>query len=52
MKHFITTDLFKFVTSLEKVNFVETYTNQKVVKKETQSKDPDSAKKTVEQNAV
>ncbi len=52
MKHFITTDLFKFVTSLEKVNFVETYTNQKVVKKETQSKDSDSVKKTVEQNAV
>jgi len=32
IKHFIQMDIFKFVTSIEKVNFVETY--QKQVKKE------------------
>jgi len=35
IKHFVQTDIFKFVPSLEKVNFVETYLNKKT---ETQSK--------------
>jgi peptidylprolyl isomerase len=34
IKHFIQMDAFKFVPTLEKVNFVETYSNKKAEKKE------------------
>jgi peptidylprolyl isomerase len=37
MKHFIQQDIFKFVPSLEKVNFIETYKN-----KQTQAKKPET----------
>ena len=33
MKHFIQLDLFKFVPSLEKINFVETHVNKQAQKK-------------------
>lgn len=32
IKHFIQTDIFKFVPTLEKINFIETYTNKKAEK--------------------
>jgi len=38
IKHFIQTDLFKFVTSLTKVNFVETYENKQAPKPKTEEK--------------
>lgn len=33
IKHFIQTDVFKFIPKLEKINFVETYSNKKLEKK-------------------
>ena len=38
IKHFIQMDIFKFVTSIEKVNFVETYLNKQTQKAETEPK--------------
>ena len=38
IKHFTQTDLFKFVTSLTKVNFVETYENKQVPKPKSEEK--------------
>ena len=38
IKHFTKTDLFKFVTSLTKVNFVETYENKQVPKPKSDEK--------------
>lgn len=38
IKHFIQMDVFKFVTSIEKVNFVETYLNKQTLKAETEPK--------------
>jgi len=38
MKHFIQLDIFKFVPSLEKINFVETHVNKQTQKK-TETKD-------------
>lgn len=32
IKHFIQTDIFKFVPTLEKINFIETFTNKKAEK--------------------
>jgi peptidylprolyl isomerase len=38
IKHFIQTDVFKFVPTLERINFIETYSNKKAEKpKETKS---------------
>ncbi|MFM8658373.1 MAG: FKBP-type peptidyl-prolyl cis-trans isomerase [Candidatus Nitrosotenuis sp.] len=34
IKHFVQMDIFKFVPTLEKINFVETYSNKKAEKKE------------------
>lgn len=34
IKHFVQMDIFKFVPTLEKINFVETYNNKKAEKKE------------------
>ncbi|MFQ5573335.1 MAG: FKBP-type peptidyl-prolyl cis-trans isomerase [Nitrosopumilaceae archaeon] len=48
IKHFIQTDIFKFVPNLEKINFVETYTNKQ---KETASK-PQETKQTKEEKPV
>ena len=53
MKHFIKTDLFKFVTNLEKVNFVETHYSQKTAKESIESKAAESTpEKPVEQKAA
>ncbi|MBM3896317.1 MAG: peptidylprolyl isomerase [Thaumarchaeota archaeon] len=38
IKHFIQMDIFKFVTSIEKVNFVETYLNKQTQKAEKEPK--------------
>ena len=38
IKHFTQTDLFKFVTSLTKVNFVETYENKQAPKPKSEEK--------------
>jgi len=43
MKHFIQLDIFKFVSTLEKVNFIETYQN-----KQTGAKKPESKKEVSE----
>lgn len=42
IKHFIQTDIFKFVPTLEKINFIETFVNKKAEKKpaETPEKKP------------
>jgi peptidylprolyl isomerase len=48
IKHFIQTDVYKFVPNLEKINFIETYTNKQ---KETASK-PQEAKQTKEEKPV
>ena len=39
MKHFIQLDIFKFVPSLEKVNFIETHVNKQTQIKKTESKE-------------
>jgi len=41
MKHFIQLDIFKFVTSLEKVNFVETHVNKQAQEKKPETKTPE-----------
>jgi len=48
IKHFVQMDIYKFVPNLEKINFIETYTNKQ---KETVSK-PQEAKTTKEQKPV
>lgn len=48
IKHFVQTDIFKFVPNLEKINFVETYTNKQ---KEMASK-PQETKQTKEEKPV
>ncbi len=47
MKHFIQLDIFKFVSTLEKVNFVETHIN-----KQTPVKKPETKEKTTEQKTA
>lgn len=47
MKHFIQLDIFKFVPTLEKVNFVETHVN-----KQTKEKKPETKEKAPEQKAA
>lgn len=44
IKHFVQMDIFKFVPTLEKINFVETYNNKKAEKKEEKAS-PAPAKK-------
>ena len=39
MKHFIQLDVFKFVPSLEKVNFIETHLNKQTQIKKTETKE-------------
>ena len=46
MKHFIQLDIFKFVSTLEKVNFVETYQNKQTGAKKSESKKEASETKT------
>jgi peptidylprolyl isomerase len=48
IKHFVQMDIYKFVPNLEKINFIETYTNKQ---KETASK-PQEVKQTKEEKPV
>ncbi|MEE9535789.1 MAG: peptidylprolyl isomerase, partial [Nitrosopumilaceae archaeon] len=48
IKHFVQTDIFKFVPNLEKIHFIETYSNKK---KEPASK-PQETKSTKEEKPV
>ncbi len=47
MKHFIQLDIFKFVPSLEKVNFIETHVNKQTQIKKTEIKEQTPEVKTV-----
>lgn len=53
IKHFIQTEIFKFIPSLEKVNFVETYINKQTSKpSEKATTQPKQEEKPVEQKAA
>ena len=39
MKHFIQLDIFKFIPSLEKTNFIETYQNKQTQTKKAEAKE-------------
>ena len=43
IKHFIQTDIFKFVPTLEKINFIETFNNKKTEKPKEKAPEPKSA---------
>lgn len=47
MKHFIQLDIFKFVPSLEKVNFIETHVNKQTQIKKTETKEQTPESKSV-----
>ncbi len=47
MKHFIQLDIFKFVPSLDKVNFIETHLNKQIQPKKTETKENTPEPKTV-----
>ena len=46
IKHFVQTDVFKFIPSLEQLNFVESHMNQKAKSTEKTTKTKDKTKKT------
>lgn len=46
MKHFIQMDIFKFVPTLEKVNFVETHVNKQTQEKKPETKETPTEQKT------
>jgi peptidylprolyl isomerase len=46
MKHFIQLDIFKFVNTLEKINFVETHVNKQAQEKKPETKEKISKQKT------
>ena len=46
MKHFIQLDIFKFVSTLEKVSFVETHVNKQVQEKKPETKETTKTKET------
>ena len=52
IKHFIQTDIFKFVTTLDKINFVETYLNKKTEKQPQKQEVKTKQEKPVEQKAA
>jgi len=52
VKHFIQLDLFKFVKGLERINFVETYTNKQVSKPQEKTAEAKKQEKPVEQKAA
>ena len=51
MKHFIQLDIFKFVPTLEKVNFIETHVNKQTQEKKTE-KTLETTEKTTEQKTA
>jgi peptidylprolyl isomerase len=46
MKHFIQLDIFKFVPTLEKVNFIETHINKQTAEKKSETKEKTTEQKT------
>ena len=46
MKHFIQLDIFKFVSTLEKVNFIETHINKQPAEKKSETKEKTTEQKT------
>ena len=44
MKHFIQMDIFKFVSTLEKISFVETHINKQSAAKKPETKKPETKK--------
>ena len=46
MKHFIQMDIFKFVTTIEKISFVETHINKQAPVKKPETKKPETKEKT------
>jgi len=52
MKHFIQTDIFKFVPSLEKINFSETYQKKSSDTQKKPESTPKKTEKPVEQKAA
>jgi len=46
MKHFIQLDIFKFVPTLEKVNFIETHINKQTTEKKSETKEKTTEQKT------
>lgn len=51
IKHFTQLDIFKFVPSLEKINFIETYENKQTQKKQESKEDSKPAEKAPEQKS-
>jgi len=51
IKHFTQVDVFKFVPSLEKINFIETYENKQTQKKQESKEDSKPAEKAPEQKS-
>ncbi len=51
IKHFTQLDIFKFVPSLEKINFIETYENKQAQKKQESKEEPKPAEKAPEQKS-
>jgi peptidylprolyl isomerase len=52
MKHFIQLDIFKFVPTLEKINFVETHVNKQAKATEAKEKTSEKEQKTTETKAA
>ncbi len=52
IKHFTQLDIFKFVPSLEKINFIETYENKQTQKKQESKEDSKPAEKAPEQKST
>jgi peptidylprolyl isomerase len=52
MKHFIQLDIFKFVSTLEKVSFVETHVNKQTQEKKSDTKATETKEKTPEQKTA
>ena len=52
MKHFIQLDIFKFVSTLEKVSFVETHVNKQTPEKKPDTKATETKEKTPEQKTA
>jgi peptidylprolyl isomerase len=46
MKHFIQLDIFKFVSTLNKVSFVESHINKQIQEKKSETKKETSEQKT------
>ena len=52
IKHFVQTDIYKFVPTLEKINFIETYTNKQKETTKPQEAKPAKEEKPVQQKAA